>query len=402
MATEDTNRIIVAGAGPVGTVCALALARAGIPVTLLEAEPNVVMDLRAATFHASTLDLLDELDVSRHLVDMGLITPVWQFRDRQTGKAVAQFDFALIKDETNHPYRLQCEQFKLTGLLAQWFATMELVTLRFSSPVTGVRQDADGVSALVRRPDGSEEEVRGRYLIAGDGASSAVRRSLGLGFTGETYPEMFVQIGTTFDFAAQMPDLASVSYCSDPVEWVSMIRVRDLWRLVFPSRPGETDAEAVAPAAVEARLQGFMPRAEKYDVAYAGTYRVHQRVAEKFRVGRVFLAGDSAHLNNPLGGMGMNSGIQDGVNLCRKLIAVWGGADDALLDRYERQRQPAAVNSVQASAARNRRILNETDEAARQAQLEELTRTAADPELAKAFLRRAAMIESWRASEATP
>jgi 3-(3-hydroxy-phenyl)propionate hydroxylase len=126
---------------------------------------------------------------------------------------------------------------------------------------------------------------------------------------------------------------------------------------------------------------------------------VHQRVAERYRAGRVFLAGDAAHLNNPLGGMGLNGGLHDAISLCGRLGRVWhGSADAAVLDEYEAQRRPEAINAIQAITARNKRLLEERDPAVRARNLEELRQTAADPERSRRYLLDATMISSLRRS----
>ncbi len=355
MAAED--RVVIAGAGPVGLVAAMRLADRGIPVLVIEGNPDLAIDLRASTHHPPTLDMLDEYGITDQMIADGLLAPTWQFRDRETGER-AEFDLGLIKDETAHPYRLQCEQHKLTRLILEKIKNWENVEVWFNSRVEDVGQDADSAWAVVDRA-GEKLTVRGRYLIGADGASSAVRIKLGIGFEGVTYPEWFVQGTTTFEFRDYMPNLSLINYVSDSDEWFVLLRVIGKWRALFPSREGETQEEAIADESIQKRLNGIHAKSEPYDLLHKTIYRIHQRVATTYNMGRIFLAGDAAHLNNPLGGMGMNGGIHDAVNLTDKLTAVWRGeGDESLFDRYTRQRQPIAVENVQAQAERNRKLLN--------------------------------------------
>src|SRR5215470_3058332 len=146
--SDESSRIIVVGAGPVGLTAALALSRRDIPVTLLAAEPELVMELRGSTFHPPTLDLLDEFGIVPKMIEVGLKAPTWQFRDRETGP-VATFDLSLLADETNHPYRVQCEQWKLMRFLEEKLRN-EGADLRFDHEVTQVRQDDDAVTVTVQ------------------------------------------------------------------------------------------------------------------------------------------------------------------------------------------------------------------------------------------------------------
>jgi len=340
MAAED--RVIIAGAGPVGMVAAMRLADRGIPVLVIEANPDLAIDLRASTYHPPTLDMLDEYGITQLLIDDGLIAPTWQFRDRQTQEK-AVFDLSLIKDETAHPYRVQCEQHKMTRLIYEKIKDWDTVDVWFNAKVTDVGQDADSAWAVVDR-EGEEVTVKGRYLISADGASSVVRITLDIGFGGVTYPEWFVQATTSFEFRDYLPDLSLINYVTDSDEWFVLLRVIGKWRALFPSREGETQEEAIADESLQKRLNGIHKKAEPYDLIHKTIYRIHQRVATTYNMGRIFLAGDAAHLNNPLGGMGMNGGIHDAVNLVDKLTQVWRGeGDESLFDRYTRQRQPIAV-----------------------------------------------------------
>jgi 3-(3-hydroxy-phenyl)propionate hydroxylase len=398
MGGGDT-RVVVAGAGPVGMVCALALSRAGVPVTVFEQEPAPVQDQRAASLHPSTLDLLEGLGIFETILPNGLVSPVYRFHDRGTGDVVAEFNLGDLADELRFPFVLQYEQYKMTAAITTAYANQSDFDVRFSRCVTGLAQDADGVTVDVEGPPGCRERVRARYVIGCDGGRSTVRKLSGIDFEGFTYPEKFIKIATHFDFAAANAKLALRNFFSDPDEWCNLFKVRGetaagLWRAVFPMRPEESDDEALRGENVEARLQRFFPKAGSYAVEYVNVYDVHQRVAASFRAGRVLLAGDSAHVNNPIGGMGMNGGIHDAVNLAGKLARVLHGEGESLLDLYSRQRRHAAVAYVQAQTIANKRLLEERDPSVRRRNLDGLRRLAEDPVGARRYMRRAALIES--------
>jgi 2-polyprenyl-6-methoxyphenol hydroxylase-like FAD-dependent oxidoreductase len=391
------NRIIVAGGGPVGAVAALLLARAGVPVTMIERATDVVLDYRASTFHPPTLDLLEESGITAALVAMGLVCPTVQIRDREIGK-VAEFDVTRLKDETRHPYRLQCEQFKLVGHVYRELAKIPGVDLRFGHEVVAIDQSDDEVTVEAEH-DGERVAIDGDVVIGCDGGRSTVRKLMDIPFPGLTYPEHFLVAGTRFDFRARMPDIASVNYTADPVRWFMLLQIPDMWRILVPVAPDVSADDAVSDASLQSSLQNICPRADDYEIVVRAIYRVHQRVAETYRRGRVFLAGDAAHLNNPLGGMGLNGGLHDVISLSDRLIAWWHGrADAAILGGYEPQRRPEAIDAIHAITARNKKLLEERDAEVRAHNLDEMRRTAADPARSYQYLLDSAMISSLRRS----
>jgi 3-(3-hydroxy-phenyl)propionate hydroxylase len=389
----DRGRVLIVGAGPVGLVAAAALAAENIPVTVIESDPDLPMDLRASTFHPPTLDMLERFGVTEAIIEQGLICPYWQFRDRREG-AIATFDLGRLEGATRHPYRLQCEQWKLTRLLRERLQNGGDAEIRYNLSAIGATQDADGVTLTVQAPDGVRQDIRGSYLIAADGARSAIRKSLGVAFEGQTIPEIFLSLSTTHPFDAEISDLASIAYISDPEEWLVLLRTPSLWRVLLPTDPTQTDQQITDPERMEARLQQVQAKPGRYDIVHRTAYRVNERVAERYVVDRIFLAGDAAHVNNPLGGMGMNGGIHDAVNLADKLTAVWHGAPLDAMGRYERQRRKVALETVQAQTLRNRRMLNERDPAARRAYHDELRATVADPVQHRAYVMRSSMLQS--------
>jgi len=387
------DRVIVVGAGPVGLTAALALHRRGIATTVLAAEPELVMELRGSTFHPPTLDLLDEFEIVPRMIETGLKAPTWQFRDRETGP-VATFDLSLLAGETSHPYRVQCEQWKLMRFLEE-ILHKEGVEVRFGHEVTAVRQDADGVTVTASTAAGPVE-VAGRYVIGADGARSAVRRSLGVEFEGFTYAELFWIASTDFPFEKTLTDIAYVNYIADPLEWLVLLKVPGLWRVLVPAPEHSDKEKLLSDEYLQSMLQRVVPRPEPYHIAHRSIYHVHQRVAKSFRHGRVLLAGDAAHVNNPLGGMGMNGGIQDAFNLADKLKAIQDGADEGLLDRYDRQRRTVAVEAVQQQTHRNQQVISERDPEVRKKSLDAMRKIGADPAAARDYMLRSSMIASMR------
>jgi 3-(3-hydroxy-phenyl)propionate hydroxylase len=396
--TRPSDPVLVAGAGPVGLTAAAALVRRGVPVTVLEGEPDLVRELRGSTFHPTTLDMLEPLGAAAPLVAQGLVAPELQFRTRRDGR-IAQFDFAVIADVTRHPYRVQCEQYKLTRILLDRLRDEPLFGIELGTRVEAVEQDPAGVVVTVER-GGRRERLRGAWLVGADGARSAVRRAVGVEFEGFTWPERFLVVSTPVDFHQAIPDLVSVNYVADPEQWHFLLRLPDLWRVMFPVPAHVADEVATGPEYVRAQMATLVPGQTEYEVAHVTLYRVHQRVAATFRAARVLLAGDAAHVNNPLGGMGMNGGIHDAVNLAEKLAAVWHGEAGAdLLDRYDRQRRGIALEYVQTHTIRNKQDLEAKDPAAHAEFKRRMREAAADPAKARDYLLRASMIASLRRAE---
>jgi 3-(3-hydroxy-phenyl)propionate hydroxylase len=386
-------------------VCALALNKRGIPVTVFEKEPGPVKDQRAASIHPPTLELLDAIGITEKIIPLGLVSSAYRFHDRVTHSVVAEFDLDRMRDEFKFPFVLQYEQYKLTASIAAEYVNAGGFDVRFAHCVTGIAPSADGVDVEVASQSGVER-LHATYVIGCDGGHSTVRRLAGIDFEGFTYPEKFIKIATTFDFGTVNPGLVYRNYFSDPQEWCNLFKVRGerpggLWRAIFPLGSDEDDAVALSPDCIEERLQKFFPKFGRYTIEYANVYGVSQRVAKAFRRGRILLAGDAAHVNNPIGGMGMNGGIHDAINLADKLSAVIKGeAGEHLLDRYDRQRRHAAVTFVQAQTVANKRLMEERNPAARTANFDELRRTADDPEAARRYMRRAALLDSLQTANA--
>ncbi len=395
--TDDCG-VLVVGAGPVGLVAALRLARAGVPVVVIDAASGPENDLRASTFHPPTLDMLDTLDLARPLIAEGLVSPTWQVRMHETHEK-AEFDVSILAGETAHPYRLQCEQHRLVRIASERIAAEPNADMRWGARLTGLSQDGDGVTAEIETAAG-RATIRARYLIGADGARSAVRDLVGLAFTGQTYPETTILAVTPTRFEDHLPGLSNVNYCWRTGTTFSLLRLREFWRVSLYPEGDETIESAQEPAAIQRKLQAIAPTAAPHEVIEVRPYRVHMRIVDTYRVGRVLLAGDAAHINSPSGGMGMNGGIHDAFELTDALADVWRGGDARLLDRYTRRRRPIAEAEILTQADRNRARMQERDPDKRRAALAELQAVAADPVRAREHLLRTSMIAGLRRAAA--
>ena len=399
---QERPPVVIAGAGPTGLMCALALGAQHIPVVVCEAEPSLTHDLRAGSYHPPTQDMMAKYGITQRMHEHGLQIRRWQIRMRNGGQ-VAEFDLGLLSDVTAFPYRLHLEQHRLTPIQLDILRRQASVQVHFGHRVTGFEQKGERLKVRVES-DGIPGTFEASWLIGADGGRSTVRKLLPIEFEGFTWPEQFLVVSTPYDFSRH--GYALNAYVADPVEWAALFKMPDagppgVWRVVFPCDPGMPDDALLDPRHVEAKMQAFHAQGSTYEVRHKVIYRVHQRVASEWRVGRVLLAGDAAHLNNPLGAFGLNSGIHDAVNLAGKLGQVWRGeSGEELLDLYVRQRRAACVDQVQAMSIRNKRLLEERDPSVQRARMEELVATANDREQARAFLLESSMISGLQKSEA--
>nr|MBF0684121.1 FAD-dependent monooxygenase [Pseudomonas sp.] len=390
------TRILVVGAGPVGVVAAYRLAQAGIDTILVEANPDCPEDMRASTFHPPSLEMMAQLGILDELEAVGLKAPIYQYRNRKTGNRI-ELNLGEIADLTQYPYRLQCEQFKLSRLLTKRLTDLPNAEVRFQRRVLGIEQDGAGVTVRVESPI-EIEEYRADYVIAADGANSTVRKWLGVEFEGFTYPERFLTLSTDYPIEKHIPGLADVNYVADAEEWCVLLRVPGLWRVLVPTQDSDDDRSLLSDEKKKRVFAGLVGDDIEVQTYHRTVYRVHQRVAREFRKGRVLLAGDAAHLNNPLGGFGMNSGIHDAWNLTGKLMEIIlnGAQADPLLDRYERQRRTITRQFVQAQTISNKQMLEAEQQEGKTAQELKLEQIAADADTRRDYMTRQAMILSLR------
>ena len=405
MAKED--KVIVIGAGPVGLCLSLALAQAGIGVRLVEqlGKHNFLDQIpRAGTNHPVTLEMFDRLGLYQRIAPRGIVAPLVHYWDRPGHELIAEFDHAVLKNDTKFPFVLQCERIKIVEEALAMAEAHELIDVRLNTTFIGFTQDANGVVASVEAEDGSEDKISGAYIVSGEGARSIVRKQLDIEFEGFTYSDRTLNIEASADFHAL--GYTERNYISDPTEWSNLFHWRgppDRWRVHFPVAEDADEGEVQRPESLEDYMRRFLPPGMKFTIYGSNLYTVHQRVAKTFHAGRALLCGDSGHVNSPIGAMGMNSGIHDALNLAAKLIAVLRGeVDDGVLDRYERQRRHVAIQHTQAQTIRNKKMLAERDPAVRRKNLDEMRRTAADPKRAYDFMLRASLIESVREAERIP
>ena len=397
MSEGKRHEAIVAGAGPVGMVAALRLAQAGVEVLVLEQGPDLSIDSKASTFHIPTLELLASVGLIDELFERGLKAPIFQQRDRKGG-ILAELDLGLLADETPYPFRIQLEQSKLTRMIRPRLEEYDNVELRYEMHVDRAEDRGDHAAVFCNDTD---EALLCDWLIGSEGANSMVRQSLGFEFDGVTFPERFLVMSTTFEFGDAFDNLAYVSYITDPDEWLVLLRTPDHWRVLMPVLPDETAEGAVSDQRIQHRLNGVLADIGHSPVAFNviahSLYNVHQRVASTFSQNRVLLAGDSAHMNNPLGGLGMNSGIHDAWSAVDTILAVRQGADSlAASELFGRVRAEVCHSYVQAQTTKNFNEMQEKDREVRERRNAEIREMAGDVDRTKSYLRQVSMLSSAR------
>lgn len=404
--------VIVVGAGPVGLTAALALVRRGVPVTLLEKRPTLNVASRASTFHPPTLAILEALGVVGPMLAKGWKADRIQYRRvgeaesgdgpvTGAGDAFADFDLALLAGETKHPYRIHLEQAAVTPLLLAQLEASPLARIRFGAEVVDAGSDepagsepGDGGGAWVaiRESAGSSAVVVGTCVLAADGAKSAVREAVGIAHEGESYPGRVLRLMTTRALDALLPGVAPVSYLfrADGSS-ISLLRMPDCWRVIVRVPEAESDAAVQDPAWYLPRVRRFLPLGEAatpdggLPLIGKDVYGASKMVADRYREGRVFLIGDSAHLTNTRGGMNMNCGIHDAWAMAEALAGALPTGDWAAVETVADARRAVAVETLIPRTDRN--------VAGGEAWLAEIAATAADPARARAYLRGTAMLD---------
>jgi 2-polyprenyl-6-methoxyphenol hydroxylase-like FAD-dependent oxidoreductase len=330
------SAVLIVGAGPTGLVLALWLQRFGVPVRLIDRAGAPGTTSRALAVQARTLELYEQLSLAGAVLERGHQVPainLWV-----AGRQRAHLPFLAVSSTlTRYPFLEIFPQDEHEQLLSERLQQLG-VTIERSTELIGLSAAGVAVRALLRRPDGSEERCEASYVVGCDGARSRVREQLGLGFPGGTYPQVFYVAdieGTGAVFNGELhADLDEADFLA-----VFPLAGANRARLIGTVRD---ERAAQAESLTFADVQGRALRSlglEVTRVNWFSTYHVHHRVAAHFRSGRVFLAGDAAHIHSPAGGQGMNTGIGDAVNLAWKLAAVLrGSAGSALLDTYESER----------------------------------------------------------------
>jgi|TARA_B110000438_G_scaffold93499_1_gene92978 3-(3-hydroxy-phenyl)propionate hydroxylase len=387
------NQIIIAGAGPVGTFVAFCLAEQGIDVLVLESAEHCETDMRASTFHPPTLSYLDQLGLAKPLIAQGLKAPIFQYRIRSS-EEVLEFNLGELSDRLEFPFRLQCEQYKFARMLAEKLEEHPHAEILFNHKVLEVSQNNVGTSVEVNTPDGIRT-YKGSYLIGADGANSIVRRQLGIDFSGFTYKEKFLTLSTKESVENYFNDLAYVNYVSDPKDWFVLLKAPSAWRILVPIENNMKDADIVSNKNIHSVFQRVLGESKKVETIHRTIYRVHQRVVDKMTHQRILLIGDSAHLNNPLGGLGMNSGLHDAWNLSQKLgLIINHKHSKDLLGQFDRQRRAVMNDFIQRQTIKNKKMIEESGETNFQSQWDEMRIIQADKTKRKEYMLEQSMTNS--------
>lgn len=354
--TVSTNDIAVVGAGPVGALTALGLAQRGHRVLLLESEQELPTAPRAIVYYWHVLEGLDALGVLDDIDATGIRNTAFRTRVLATGDE-AVVSLAPLEAVTPRPWNIHLGQHDVVRIALDHLSRLPNATLRLGAPVTAVRQD--GHEVVLDVGGESPGEVRASWVVGADGARSAVRTSLGIGFDGTTWKDRFVATDLRYPFDAA--GLGNANMMLDSENGCVIARIDDsTWRWTW----GES-AELAADTVMDrlpARLAALGFPDVPYDVVTATPYRMHQRSADRMREGRVLLAGDAAHATNPTGGIGLTSGMYDVFALLDPLSDAVHGSDDAPLDAWaaERLRIFDEKASPMATASK-RRVYDDTD-----------------------------------------
>jgi len=356
--------VTIVGAGPVGLVTALGLAKSGIAVHVLERANGVVASPRAIVYHWSCLNGLAELDLLSDAMQAGFTKQDYCYIEFATGERVA-YNLDVLEGRTKYPFNLHLRQDLLAEIALRKLAAYPKVTVHWGVNVTDVRQDANGVTVHATGPDGPLE-FRSDWLVGADGAGSAVRTSVGLGFEGITWPKRFVAANLYLDFSKH--GFARSTFLIDATYGAIIAKLdnNDLWRCTY-SEDLELPEETI-PQRMQKFLEVIVPGAKDYRLAAHSPYRMHQRAATQFRAARVLLAGDAAHATNPSGGYGLVGGLFDAYMLYKALAdVVLGRAGDEVLDNYAQSRRRVFLDIVSPAATENKRIIFDTSDPAQRA-----------------------------------
>jgi 2-polyprenyl-6-methoxyphenol hydroxylase-like FAD-dependent oxidoreductase len=370
--------VLVVGGGPVGMVTALGLARAGVSVKVIEAQTSLNDSPRAAVYHWSVLDGLARIGLIADIESIAFKSDNYTYLVKESGERIS-YSMRALRSQTARPYNLHLGQHRLVEVVLQKLRVQANATVNLDRTLISLTQDSEGVTAIARSSAGESEEIRAKWMVGADGAGSAVRRLLNLTFDGMTWPERFIATNVRFDFAKYGYKNATFLIDSQFGSVIVPLNQGDSWRCTYMENnllPEERYRERI-PAAFRELLPGDDP----YILDQASPYRMHQRSAPRYRVGRVMLAGDAAHSTNPTGGLGLTSGLFDSYLLQDCLAAViLDGVDDNLLTRYSDVRRDVFLNHTSPQAVRNKTLIFHAngDEAKLAESLSQLRRMADD------------------------
>jgi 2-polyprenyl-6-methoxyphenol hydroxylase-like FAD-dependent oxidoreductase len=333
--TTEIADVLIVGAGPVGLTAAVVLTQLGHDVVIVDGQAEGANTSRAAVVHSHTLELLEPYGVTPALVGRGLHTPEFTIRDRD--QVLIAVPFGTLP--TDYPYTLMISQADTEKFILERLTELG-VPARRPVAVTAVVQDSDLVTATLS--DG--EQIRARYLIGADGLHSTVREQAGIGFTGGSYAESFSLADVRV--SGGVPKDEVILYFSTAGLVVVAPLPDGMYRIVatVDEAPHEPDTAFVQKLLDERGPQARPAVVE--EVVWGSRFRVHHRIADNFRHGRILLAGDAAHVHSPAGGQGMNLGIEDAVTSATTLSRVLRGEPETLLDDHAAARRRTAETVV--------------------------------------------------------
>ena len=401
--SQREAQVIVVGAGPVGLVTALGLAQKGVKVLVLEKNSiEVPPQWRGSTIHPPTLAIFDELGLADEIISGAIKVEVLQYRDLEITDVVT-YDYSCLAGIVKFPFRLQFEQYKVLKLLRNAAALDSNIQIRYESLIESVSQDSDGVSVVASQA-GTKHVLRADWLVGADGSHSAVRKALNIELDGFTYPYPTTVVATPFKFEEHFPGLAPVTYWSGPTGRLSLIRTPDIWRIAMTTPLEGVDIASDDKGSIAEPSRDFVVAIElllnllpgvslaDLELKQYEVYRSHQRIARKFSVKRIALAGDAAHLTTTNGGMGLNSGVQDAAALVKALVAAISQNSDQPISQYAKERKEFCADFLQPTTTTNHKTVDNPDYEARLARLNELMAETSKPEIVKQVIARASMI----------
>lgn len=378
---ERRASVAIVGAGPVGMINAYGLARAGVDVVVIEANPGIVPEPRAMTYHWTVHEGMARLDLLEEMLEHGFKLHEMCYRVLATGEVI-KLSIRAMEGHTAHPYALVLGQDQLEAIVLRRLSAMPNVRIDWGTQVASLAQDADGVAIVANDGEG-EVRYRADWAIGADGGRSLVRKQLGVAFAGMTWDQRFVATNIACDLEAHGWD--PCNYLVDPVDGAVIAKVTrsGIWRVTF------SEDASLPLDGIEERIHAYyrrvLPTGMDYELLLHAAYNMHQRIADRLRVGRVLLAGDAAHVTNPTNGFGLVSGILDSQVLSEALAAVvHGRAEASILDRYAHDRRRVFEETASPSSVETKRLVFHSDDPQRLEQdLARLRAVAADPALSR-------------------